>query len=400
MLAEQVYGSITGTAVSGNDYTRAGLFGAAFFATASLAHMLARRVRESEALAARRGIDVANLEALNAYIIQHLQSGVVVVDHEGRVRLVNELAWRLLGMPGRPTAKPLAALAPQLADSLAAWRSQPDRQPVPFRSPAGGTAIAPAFTPLGTATGTGAVIFLEDTATVAQRAQQLKLAALGRLTASIAHEIRNPLGAISHAGQLLGEAPDLATGDRRLVEIIREQCERVNTIVENVLQLSRREPSQPQRIELGPWLENFATEFSQYEHVPPGRLQVQVEPADSRIQFDPTHLHQVLWNLCKNALEHGGTDSEPHVILRGGGGDRTQGGPYLDVIDNGPGIAAEAEQQMFEPFFTTHAGGTGLGLYIARELCECNQAGLSYQPVPGGGSCFRIEFSNDIGADR
>jgi len=400
VLAEQAYGSLLGAAIAGDDYTRAGLFGAAFFATASLAHMLARRVRESEDLAARRGIDVANLEALNAYIIQHLQSGVVVVDQAGKVRLVNELAWRLLGMPGRPTTKPLAALAPQLAQSLAAWRRQPERPPAPFRSPAGGTAIVPNFTPLGMESDTGAIIFLEDMATMAQRSQQLKLAALGRLTASIAHEIRNPLGAISHAGQLLDEAPDLATGDRRLVEIIREQCERMNTIVENVLQLSRREPAQPQAIGLGTWLENFVGEFSQYEHVPAGRIEFQVQPDDSHIQFDPTHLHQVIWNLCKNALEHGGAKDTPHVVLRGGAGDSTQSRPYLEVIDNGPGIPPEAESQMFEPFFTTNAGGTGLGLYISRELCERNQAELSYRPVTSGGSCFRIDFSNDADGGR
>ncbi|HKK14983.1 MAG TPA: ATP-binding protein [Gammaproteobacteria bacterium] len=398
VLGEQSYTLLTRTMDLG-DYTHAGLFGAAFFATATLAHMLALRVRESEALAKKRGVDLANLETLNAYIIQHLQSGVLAVDAKGRVRLVNEPAWRLLGLPGNPGMRSLTTLSRALTERLEQWRRHPGREPAPFQPPGSAATVLPRFTPLGTTEGSGTLIFLEDSAALAQRAQQMKLASLGRLTASIAHEIRNPLGAISHASQLLGEAPGLTTGDRRLVDIICEQSGRVNIIVENVLQLSRREPSHPQTLALQDWLDQFVHEFVQYERVPAEQIATRTEPPDTRISFDPTHLHQVLWNLCKNAVEHGGHgDRPPRVELRAAA-DTGRGETVLEVIDNGPGIDADTEQQIFEPFYTTAAGGTGLGLYIARELCECNRAALSYRRMSGGGSCFRITFSDNPGQE-
>ncbi|MDE2089726.1 MAG: ATPase [Gammaproteobacteria bacterium] len=374
------------------DYTQTGILGATFFATAILMHVLARRIRESEALAVQRGVDLANMTQLNEYIIQHMRSGILVVDKDNRVRLLNQSAWYLLGMPGNSQLRPLGGIAPELAEQLASWRRDPTAPPRPFRLSATASDTLPRFAPLGTDAKAGTVIFLDDSAVVTQQAQQMKLASLGRLAASIAHEIRNPLGAISHAGQLLRESPALDKSERRLTDIIHEQSQRMNTIVENILQLSRRERSQPEDFALRPWMESFVAEFARDEKIEPAQINLDVQPPDAPVRFDPSQLRQVLWNLCQNGLRHGGSARlTPKLELRGGA-TRESGGPFLDVIDSGPGISPAVAQHLFEPFFTTDPKGTGLGLYIARELCECNQARLTYLAIPAGGSCFRISF--------
>ncbi|MHB8473666.1 MAG: sensor histidine kinase [Gammaproteobacteria bacterium] len=390
LLAEQIYADLA-RSFDNTSYTQTGVLGATFFAAALLANVLAQRVRATEALAAQRGIDLANMEQLNAYIIQHLQAGIVVVDNEERIRLMNESAWYLLGMPKHDRHERLASVSPPLAQWLHAWREGQIIETPPFRAHAAGADLMARFSRLGKDKFAGSVIFLEDNSAMAQQAQQMKLASLGRLTASIAHEIRNPLGAISHAGQLLNESPDLNGEDRRLTEIIHDQSQRVNTIIENILQLSRREQSQPQDLALLPWLEIFVTDFVREMHLDAAALAVDVNPANVVVRMDPGHLHQVLWNLCENAVRHSGmAPADQRIELRGGLHPEIRG-PVLDVIDHGHGISMEEAGQIFEPFYTTRRQGTGLGLYIARELCEFNKAQLRHVPSPAG-ACFRISF--------
>jgi two-component system sensor histidine kinase PilS (NtrC family) len=392
ILYETGLASLSPERTDASDITRAGILGAVLFMAAGLAHMLVIRARESAALAERRGIDLANLEQLNRYIVQQLESGLLVIDPDSNVRLANDNARTMLGMADSALQK-LDVLAPELATEFWYWRRDPQWQPRPLKRGDSGTALIPRFSGLTTSHGQGALILLDDSARLAQQAQQLKLASLGRLTASIAHEIRNPLGAISHAAQLLSESEQLNAGDKRLTEIIGNHTQRVNTIIENVLQLSRRSASQPQQLPLGEWLRLFGEEFTQSQGVAAERLSVDINPPDIQVQIDPGHLHQVLTNLCENALRHARGDSAP-VRLRV---RRTESGlVYLDVIDNGPGIDPATAEQMFEPFYTTATSGTGLGLYIARELCEINQAQLSYYPLEDG-SCFRIQFPQATG---
>ncbi|MCC6207964.1 MAG: HAMP domain-containing histidine kinase, partial [Gammaproteobacteria bacterium] len=208
--------------------------------------------------------------------------------------------------------------------------------------------------------------------------------------ASIAHEVRNPLGAISHASQLLAESPHLDPGDSRLTEIIQDHSARVNAIIENIMQLSRRGRAHPEELMLKPWLNQFINEFTSGEGLAPGRVRLEVTPGDTRVQMDPGQLHQVLWNLCQNGIKHGSAGGT--LTLRAGIGADSNN-PYLDVIDNGPGVDPKLQQQIFEPFFTTASDGTGMGLYIARELCASNQARLNYLANPLGGR-FRITFAD------
>ncbi len=389
VLAEQLFAWWRGEAQF-LAFPQAGLLGVTFFAVALLAHGLARRIQEGERLAARQKLDLANLGALNDYIIQHMNTGVLVVDGEGVIRHLNLTAWRLLGMPRAERGAPLKSVSPPIAEMLRQWRRDPTRRPAIYRPQTGGPEIKPGFMPLGGAGG-ATLVFLEDNARVAEQAQQMKLASLGRLTASIAHEIRNPLGAIGHAAQLLAESDALDSGDRRLIEIIGDNTRRVNEIVETVLGLSRRSRARPEFLPLAAWCAAFVREFADLHPQAPEAPTVEIAPPRLEVQADPRQLRQVLEILCDNAVSHAGPDVR---IQLAGGLSRESPYPYLDVLDDGPGIPPGKARQIFEPFFTTRNQGTGLGLYIARELCEINWIGLEYMPVPSGGSCFHLRFRN------
>jgi len=376
-------------------YATAGLLGIVLFTIATAASFVASRMRESEDLVRQRDVDLANLAELSQYIVQHLRESLLVVDAADKIRLINESAAEILGDNHAVPGALVGEVSPRLLYSLTTWR-QSDRgenSPSSFVAADGARVIQPHFAPLGGATPGPTLIFLEDTSLLAERVQQGKLAALGRLSASIAHEIRNPVGAMSHAGQLLAESPNIGPDERRLTDIIRNNSERVSTIINNVLQLSRREATKPTRLTLGDWIREFLGEFCETMETPRDRMALQEEAADLEVRFDPSHLHQVVWNLCENALKYGEARAgiSVEIIL---GRLTPSNRPFLEVADRGPGIASGAVDRIFEPFFTGRKGGTGLGLFIARELCQLNRAILLYQPRGGDGSIFRIVFSD------
>ena len=393
VMGEEVYSSMQLNIPISSGYTQAGLFGLALFMTAAATNLMVRRIKETEELARRRGIDIANLAKLNAHIVQRLQAGIIVTDHKHHIRLINETAQKLLDLTKVEKGQPLKSLSPELFARLADWRKAPDKEQPVLPAKIGGTNLLPHFTFLGTADGIGSLIFLEDAATLAKQAQQLKLVSLGRLTASIAHEIRNPLGAISHATQLLDESEALNDSDQRLITIIGDHTQRVNAVVENILQLSRPDTSTPQQFKIKGWLEKFSAEFANSGNCQRDQISISVTPADLEVYMDPSLLHQVVWNLCQNATRHGAQKLMPLKLRLVSETSTSAQQPHLDIIDNGPGIAPDITDTIFEPFFTTRSSGTGLGLYIAREICENNQSHLDYIPVPEGGSCFRITFT-------
>lgn len=377
-------------------FTQTGLLGAGLLATALLALTLAKRARESEALAKRHSTDLANMTRLNAHIIDSMQAGVIAVNQQGYPCLINAAAWNLLGLHPRPveSLKPLSA---DLHRAFHAWKTAPDGLgSVQLDGNDQSPELRVRFSPWTMEGATGALIFLDDTAEMRRQMQAAKLASVGRLTASIAHEIRNPLGAISHAAQLLAESPALShnPADQRLLKIIREQSQRMNTVIQDVLCMSRRTPHQHGLMPLSPWLEQFAQEFKTHHGLAALQLKIQVKPADSQVMFDPQQLHQILWNLCQNALAHAARPKPDILIELVGGTHPISQHSVLDVIDNGCGVALGWRQQIFEPFVShaQHSSGTGLGLYIARELCESNGGRLEYLVRPEGGACFRIQF--------
>ncbi|MEO5574215.1 MAG: HAMP domain-containing sensor histidine kinase [Gammaproteobacteria bacterium] len=391
-LAEQIY-SHTSNATDASGYTQAVMLGATFFATAILAHLLAKRTFTSEKLAAQRAVDLAQMAQLTEYIIQRMQTGIIVVDAADETRLMNESAWHLLGNEFSDNQQTLEAISPDLAKQIEVWRTNPVYVPTIFRPSNTAADILPRFATLGSGAASGTLIFLEDTSGIAQQAQQLKLASLVRLTGSIAHEIRNPLAAISHAGQLLAESTTLDSGEERLTQIICTQSQRMNRIIENMLQISRRERSRLEDFELKPWLEEFIDEFARSQQIDPALIVVEHGMQNIVLRMDPSQLHQILWNLCENGLRYVDRNANPKLKLRAGLLKEVHA-PFLDVIDFGCGIDPEVIPRIFDPFFTTEEAGTGLGLYIARELCECNQARLSYITMSTGGTCFRITFAD------
>ena len=376
-------------------YANAGLLGAVLFIITGAASFVASRMKESEDLVRQKDVDLANLADLSQYIVQHLRESLLVVDAADRIRLINESAAEILGDAQAVPGALLGEVSPRLLYTLSTWRhsDRSSEQPTGFVAADGARLVQPHFAPLGGRLPGPTLIFLEDTSLMAERVQQSKLAALGRLSASIAHEIRNPVGAMSHAGQLLAESPSIGPEERRLTDIIRNNSERVSTIINNVLQLSRREATRPMRLTLGNWLDDFVLEFSETMQVPEMNVHVLEDADDLEVRFDPSQLRQVVWNLCDNALKYGQSQTEVGVEIKLGRlvpNNR----PYLEVSDRGPGIALDAVERIFEPFFTGRKGGTGLGLFIARELCQLNRAVLLFEARNGGGCVFRIVFSD------
>ena len=376
----------------GDDLVRLGMLGASFLIAVLLIHALAERARRSESLVQQRTQELLEMADLNQAIVQHLQSGVVVVDNFARIRLINRTARELLNHDQPAQGLPLGEVSPQLSQRLATWLSTGMNNPKPFRQDEHLPDLTPSFSHLGSQSAYDTLVFLEDSSQAAQRLQQIKLAALGRLTASIAHEIRNPLASINHAAQLLQESPTASAGDRRLGQIIHDNARRANDIITNVLDLSRREKARPEEIALGPWLEEFGRDFIRIHDERPPRVDIRIQPENLRVRFDPNHLRQVLLNLCNNAVRHGTLPDQPPRIRLNAGYDEQRGRAYLEIIDFGHGIPEADAKNIFEPFFTTQPQGTGLGLYISREMCEANRAQLQYLRPAEGGACFRLTF--------
>ena len=485
IMAVQIHAQLSGQGPR-DGFTQAGLLGATYFMVAILAHVLYRRLQAAERLAASRQVDIDDLHKLNAFIIQRMGMGVLVVDEERRIRLMNTAASELLGSrPGQPQS--LTRVAPELAVWLArqaAGGHPPDRDmpadggdlyarteespvagmewsarvraeetgtpgptpastptvttisPAPTSAPTSVVApTAPALAPalaLALATGArqpepsldatlrvggrdlaisylslgredqgAALLFLRDQRALLQEAQEIKLAALGRLTASIAHNIRNPLSAVNHASQLLAESPDLSEEDRHLLTIIVRNSGRIDGIIESVLQLSRGQPPQRQALDLPSWLEELHAELSETRRLPAERFHLDLAGDIPPVQVNTGHLHQIISNLCDNALKYAAKgDQPPRLTLSAGPLAGTSPptspsptslpGAFIEVSDDGVPIDPEVAREMFTPFYTTSVSGTGLGLYIALRLAAINGLSLDYRLTPAGGNGFRL----------
>jgi two-component system sensor histidine kinase PilS (NtrC family) len=394
VLADTIWQQVGGDA-DVTSYATAGLLGVVLFAFAAAASYSADRLRASEDLVRQKDLDLANMAELSQYIVQHLRESLLVVDSADKIRLINESAAEILGDNHAVPGALIGEVSPRLLYSLTTWRQRErgENSPSSFVAADGARVIQPHFAPLGDVTPGPTLIFLEDTSLMSERVQQGKLAALGRLSASIAHEIRNPVGAMSHAGQLLAESSNIGADERRLTDIIRNNSERVSTIINNVLQLSRREATKPSRLTLIDWLDDFLGEFCETMQVDSSQILIHQEAQDLEVRIDPSHLHQVVWNLCDNAIKYGESRGGVNIEINLGRLSPSNR-PYLEVLDHGPGIEPQAVDRIFEPFFTGRKGGTGLGLFIARELCQLNRAILLYEPRSGDGSLFRIVFSD------
>jgi len=398
ILGQQILSHLFELAAPTN-YPAAGILSGIIFAIALAAQPLARQIQASEALARQFGVDLKNLAELNQYIVQHLRESIVVVDAGDEIRLINSSANRMLGSAESLAGRSLATVFQPLAAHILEWRNDtalPSHPEFTLNTKGDSARVTAHLAPLGkNGQRNGPIlIFLEDVSLMNARVQQSKLASLGRLSASIAHEIRNPVGAMSHAAQLLGESAALTEDDVRLTEIIQTHSSRVSHIIDNVLQLSRRDSSRPERLLLKGWFGEFADEFIGTLELQEGEFSVGDIPDDIEVRMDRSHLHQVLWNLCDNAVKYASETGGILVEVQAGRMQDGKGRPYVEILDVGHGVDAATADKIFEPFFTARSGGTGLGLYISRELCELNRATLVYLDRPGGGSIFRIVFAD------
>lgn len=393
-------------------YTQTGLLGGILFLTAFLTNYLVHKTEESIKVANQREIDLANMEQLTQFIMQRMQTAVIVVDYAGNIKLINDTAHYLFDSPAPDNKQDNNILnsnnsSPQeqtnlfeysieLSTIFQSWLENPNFQPDSFQSGSmksinHATELMPRFALLGDNIHSGVVIFIEDKAALERQAQQLKLASLGRLTASIAHELRNPLAAIRHAGELLNESPVLEKTDKRLTEIIEKQSVRVNDIIATVLDLSRRKQAEQEKINLCLWVKDFLT-----HHITLAEENFKLNFAAETIEvcFDPQHLQQIFNNLIQNALRHNTehkNQTQPIFITIGI--NDVKKNVYLQVMNYGSPILKEDLSRLFEPFFTTESSGTGLGLYIAQELSECNSARLEALDIKEG-ACFQLNFSH------
>jgi len=396
LLLEQSY-RIIRWELAASSYTQSVMLSLSCFATAWLAYSLAKRVLQSEALASSRGVDLENLAQVNELITQEMQDGVIVVDENLNIRHHNSQATLLLALPNHDTDElSLKGNAPIIANALSDWLHGSGKNKDLIIS-VNNRELNLRFEPINhQILELGAVIFIQDWSKIQAAAQQAKLAALGRLTANIAHEIRNPLSAISHANQLLQEDENFAAANVRILQIIEDNTQRINQIIKDVLELNRRDRTLQETIGLNQFITDFHTQFCAIEKIPSTHFSISHCIQQNSITFDRRHLTQILWNLCKNGWEHSRKEIGSlslHCTQTQSAAPAAKAVMKLEIIDDGAGVDEQNRSKLFEPFHTTKTTGNGLGLYISRELAEANNSKLIYQPLEHG-SAFILQFKN------
>ncbi len=388
LLAEHIY-SVTNIPGYAGTSTQVGILGASLIATAIVTHNLMTRVRSSEQLIQQRERDVAILSALNQEVIENMQAGVIVLSRNDQIRHINQAALDMLHLANLKSIS-LGKDCPKLLEALEMWRNSAGEGSSFLPGATGLDNIQVSFRQLQSEGQPNTMIFLNDVSSIRDSMQQAKLASLGHLTASIAHEIRNPLGAISYAAELLSENDDLAEADERMIEIINQHTLRINNIIEDILKISRSAPTVREQIDLGIWLPEFIDDFCQSGMANPESFILEIEAEQPVLQFDSGHLAQILTNLCGNAVTHGDAD-EPITIRV----FSTEAYPLcIEVADRGPGVDAEILDQIFEPFYTTSHQGSGLGLYICGQLCELNNAFITARANQYNGTSFIVQLTS------
>lgn len=387
MIAQTLY-LVETLNLTGKPIFSAIVLGILLFITAYTFQFLTEKIKTSTELAAQQSLYAEHLQRLAQAIVARMRTGIIVLDTHNKIELMNTAASQLLGTDAQASLDSSPGLS-----QLKRYLTVEDEPNLRQQRTDAGLEVRFSRAQLNLGDNNRQVIFVEDTRSIAQQAQQLKLASLGRLTASIAHEIRNPLGAISHAVQLLQESEAITQVDKRLCDIIYQHAKRVNQIIENTLALSRRKDPQISLIDLHTWLGHFIDNYTSHQQA---EIVLELEPGPLPLRIDTTNLQQILVNLVDNGLRYSKLQTgSAHLVLRGGV-NHSNDNVFLEVIDFGAGIDGEQLAHIFEPFFTTEELGTGLGLYICKELCEINQASLYYYKTNRGESCFRIDFPHHL----
>lgn len=393
ILIDQIYSQLLGNNFHAA-FAQSGMLGILIFAFAFIASSFSRQLLDTEQLANEQERELETITQLNEHIIRNMRTGIIVLSHNGSILMSNNAAESLLGNTKLRRHTLLENIAPQLHMRFTEWQNSDIKsQTTPIQQSHGLPDIQPGFSAIEkNKEGKGlTLVFLEDASQLNQRFQQIKLASLGRLTASIAHEIRNPLSAIQHASQLLDESVD-DPANQKLARIISTQTQRLNGVVKNVLQLSRKQSSTPDVIDLNTWLNEFKNEFCTTHGMQAQQIEINITPETLAVTFDSEQLHQIFWNLCSNSINHSGIDSHQLLISIKGSIFENSQQPIIEIMDNGQGIDEKTAAHIFEPFYTTSTEGTGLGLYIIKEIVENNRAKIELVNKKSKNNCFRIHF--------
>ena len=369
----------------------AGLLGSLLFALSLLVQVMTTRLAQAEADATRAKATVEALQRLNEQIIVHMETGILLADTTGTAICINDAAQKLLGLNEGDRIH-LLTVSADLANQYQEWCETNTALPEPFRMAEDGPTMVASFVALNESANGRNLVFIEDYTPVTQFAQSLKLNSLSKLTASIAHEIRNPLGAISHAAQLLTESNTVDAADSILCDILVSNSRRVSDIIDNVSEVSRRQAPKPAEILLNRWLTDYVEEYRSLQQQRSDIVISDLKEPFIAILMDQEHLKRTLSNLLDNALRHSLEDGDCSRIRIDTTMDKQTSQVHLDIVDFGLGVAEYNLTRLFEPFFTTSKHGSGLGLYLCKELCEINGARLSYRRTDAGESAFRITF--------
>ena len=388
-FSAELFAQLTDTRMA--HLTESAMLGASLFAVAVVTTILVNRQTQKHLDTEIQRLSSNELRVLRERIIEEIDSGVLHIDQQDNVQLINSQANRLLDSRAKQLPQHLALFSPPLWHSLQQWRANPNAAVSAIEDTSLSANILPHYLPFNE---DGLLIRIDDNTEITRNLQELKQVSLGRMTSSIAHEIRNPLGAIVNAIQLLEESDKLNETDKNLIFIAQKHSKRINRIIEEVMQFSRSSETHRECVVIGSFLADFRERFVLQNNISDDQLQIS-SMHHIECNFDLNHLDQILWNICSNALIHNDKETTKILIHSYHNED---GNSFVDISDNGTGVQKENRDFLFEPFYTTDSG-TGLGLYICRELCVSNDASLEYIPVSAG-ACFRIEMNRADAASR
>jgi two-component system sensor histidine kinase PilS (NtrC family) len=354
-----------------------------FFLEAALIQSLKTGLSEARTSAKESKNKLLTASKVNSIIIDRMQTGVCVVNNSGKILSLNRSVKERIS-PNEIGSN----VSANIFERMKVWQEHELQNDDALNIKLKNGTLFTVMISFAEISDTTTLIFIEDKDTVTRRANQFKLESLARMAASIAHEIRNPLNAVSHAAQLIQDNPKLDEDDARLCDIIVNQSTRMDGIIQNVLQISKRRTTEPKWLQLDQWISKFTNDFLEQN-----KVAFSIKSIPMKIRFDPSQLHQVLWNIASNSVRYGQSSETSPIIIEF---KQLPKRASILIMDNGPGITAHELKYLFEPFHTTSAKGTGLGLYLVKELCEANHAEIKYHNRLNGGACFEILFAPDF----
>lgn len=368
------------------NFQRLAIICAAILTTSLLISAIANRARIAEAKADRQNESILALSAINNALVQDLDIGILVVDRAGRIETSNAASLDLLGHEDPSSASKLEHIHSDLAHRYKLWLQGKSESIVQVYNKINGDAIHLELERFGKK-GSLTKITINSRKEIQEKAHQMTLAAMGRMATGIAHEVRNPLMTISSASELLASKRYASKNDVRAIKMISDNCERINNLIEEILNVGRNSETHAEDIDLLKWLKSFLYDYCSYGNIPLSSIKLYCQPLI--VRFSIQHLHQVATNLCDNAFRYGDPSEEQplQVVAR-----EYKNRYVIDFVSPGEKIRDDLVEKIFEPFFSTgkKQGGTGLGLYLCREICALNMAKLSYVQTYTDRNCFRI----------